>query len=375
MMRDAASESQDAKVTGAKLDEPDRDTVRRYRNVFEGKHEGHPWNGLSDEEFLRCIGAAAEDEDGALRPTGAGLLMFGKEWNIVREFPHFFLDYRQETDPSNRWEDRFTSQTGDWSGNLYDFYHRAYNKLKQALKVPFQMEGIYRVDDTPAHRALREALANCLTNANYYERRGLVCLWKADALILANPGDFRVDIARAIRGGVSDPRNDTLMKMFALADIGERAGSGLPKIFGGWTESGYPEPFYEEEFGPDRTVLTLPLEEKDVRKSADSTAGKLVEDWSKSVRDLVNSQSKTGQKDRSKRPAATGTRRERFEANKRAIIEFLANRGESRSLDIAAAIGLSKSRTNEILRSMIESGTVRAEGTHFKKRRYRQAIH
>lgn len=95
-----------------------------------------------------------------------------------------FLDYRQETDPRNRWEDRFTSQTGDWSGNLYDFYQRAYNKLKQALKVPFKTEGIYRIDDTPAHLALREALANCLTNANYYERRGVVCLWGADALSL-----------------------------------------------------------------------------------------------------------------------------------------------------------------------------------------------
>ncbi len=129
MMRDAASESQDAKIVEARLDELDQDTIRRYRNVYEGKHVGHPWNGLSDEEFLRCIGAAAEEETGTLLPTGAGLLMFGKEWNIVRVFPHYFLDYRQETDPSNRWEDRITSQTGDWSGNLFDFYQRAYNKL------------------------------------------------------------------------------------------------------------------------------------------------------------------------------------------------------------------------------------------------------
>lgn len=35
----------------------------------------------------------------------------------------------------------------------------------------------------------------------------------------------------------------------------------------------------------------------------------------------------------------------------------------SRSSDIAAAIGLGKTRTNEILKTMIEDGTIRAEGT------------
>lgn len=105
----------------------------------------------------------------------------------------------------------------------------------------------------------------------------MVCLWGSDTLRLANPGDFRVDIERAIKGGVSDPRHETLMKMLALVGIGERAGSGLPKIFGGWEESGYPTPFYEEEFGPDRTVLTLPLKEKSDRDEGDSTAGNTVE--------------------------------------------------------------------------------------------------
>lgn len=37
--------------------------------------------------------------------------------------------------------------------------------------------------------------------------------------------------------------------------------------------------------------------------------------------------------------------------------------GEARSSDIAAAIGLGKSRTNEILKNMGEAGEIRAEGT------------
>lgn len=47
------------------------------------------------ENFLHRIGAMARDTDGKLRPTAAGLLMFGHEYEIVREFPHYFLDYQE----------------------------------------------------------------------------------------------------------------------------------------------------------------------------------------------------------------------------------------------------------------------------------------
>lgn len=58
-------------------------------------------------------------------------------------------------------------------------------------------------------------------------------------------------------GGESDPRNKSLMKMFNLINIGERAGSGVPNIFNVWNEEGFVEPEIEERFDPDRTILTL----------------------------------------------------------------------------------------------------------------------
>lgn len=39
-------------------------------------------------------------------------------------------------------------------------------------------------------------------------------------------------------GGESDPRNKSLMKMFNLINIGERAGSGVPNIFNVWNDEG-----------------------------------------------------------------------------------------------------------------------------------------
>ena len=55
--------------------------------------------------------------------------MFGEEYRIIREFPEYFLDYREMMDPAIRWTDRIQSNSGDWTGNLFDFYFRTYNRL------------------------------------------------------------------------------------------------------------------------------------------------------------------------------------------------------------------------------------------------------
>lgn len=68
---------------------------------------------------------------------------------------------------------------------------------------------------------------------------------------------FRIDIESAIGGGISDPRNVQIMRMFALVGICERVGSGLYNIFDVWEKSGLAKPIIEEKFNPDRIVLTL----------------------------------------------------------------------------------------------------------------------
>ena len=115
--------------------------------------------------------------------------------------------------------------------------------------MPFKMSGGERIDDTPVHKALREALANCLINADYHGLRGVVIRKKQMRL-----------------GGESDPPNKALMKMFNLINIGERAGSGVPNIFNVWADEGWKELVIEERFDPDRTVLSLSFVKKEDAK-------------------------------------------------------------------------------------------------------------
>ena len=261
MLRDASPKTQDMLVLGnMNLDVFDKDTIKRYRIRMQGIRPGHVWEALEDVDFLYRIGAVGRDADGKLHPTAAGLLMFGYEYEIVREYPHYFLDYREKLDDDIRWSDRFVSSSGDWSGNIYDFYFRVYNRIAQSVKVPFALDGISRIDDTELHKALREALANTLINADYYGNTGVVIERNITSITMTNAGTFRIDLDEAINGGISDPRNSGLIKMFSLINIGERAGSGLPMIFKAWTGTDFAMPDITEKENPDRVCLILPVE-------------------------------------------------------------------------------------------------------------------
>ena len=70
-------------------------------------------------------------------------------------------------------------------------------------------------------------------------------------------------------GGISDPRNKNLMKMFTLLGIGERAGSGILDIYQVWADQGWNSPVVEEFYNPDRTRLSLDFSPKAMKKTSE----------------------------------------------------------------------------------------------------------
>jgi predicted HTH transcriptional regulator len=244
----------------------------------------------------------------------------------------------EQFDPKTHWTDRILSSSGDWSGNVYDFYFRVYNKIAQDIKVPFKLEGGDRIDDTPVHKALREALANCLINADYYGRQGVVIIKKSDVITLSNPGDFRIEVETAISGGVSDPRNSALIKMFNLIEVGERAGSGIPNIFNVWNKQGWSVPVITEGFDPERITLSLNLGKTSDKKQSIKTSDK-------------------------KQSIKTS-------AHKEAIVVYLTNNASAKCAEMSALIGVSIPRTRAILSEMVEDDIIKAEGEN-KNRIYK----
>lgn len=271
MLRDAMNSSVDSEIIEEMgYDVFCEETIKSYRQVFSDIYPSHLWNHSEDRQFLRYLGAATLGKDGLFHPTIAGLLMFGWEYEITRKFPNYFLDYQERKQFINsRWIDRITSQSGDWSGNLFDFAMKVTNKLQADLKIPFVMRGNFRVDDTPVHKLLREAVTNTLTNADYYGRRGIVIVKEEKGFSFSNPGNMRVSPEAAIQGCISDPRGSTLLKIFSFIKFGERSGNGLYTIFQLWPQIYHLQPtITESSDSVPRTVLTLPVsgEGPDVRQ-------------------------------------------------------------------------------------------------------------
>ena len=336
MLRDAAAKTQDMIVLEAMdLDVFDYDSLHRYRNRMKNHRPGHVWEELSDVDFLYKLGAVGRGENGQLHPTAAGLLMFGYEYEIVKEFPHYFLDYQERMDDTTRWTDRIVSTSGEWSGNIFDFYFRVYQRIARDVKIPFKMENGERIDDTPVHGALREALANCLINADYYGTRGLVIIKSKNEITISNPGGFRIDINEAKSGGVSDPRNGALIKMFNLINIGERAGSGIPNIYSVWHTQGWQEPTITESFAPERITLTLSVNKKPLIKTADKKP--LIKNVDKRISSKTQSQ-------------------------REAIIEYLTVNISAPNAALAQLLDLKPTRVRELLKGLIDDGIVVSEG-------------
>ena len=261
MLAEQLEDSRDTRLLNRfGLPDLDPESLRAYRQMFAVVRPDHPWNAPDDTAFLKLIGGWRDDRDsGDSGLTLAGLLMFGQWPSISEAAPLYFVDYQEQTDASDaatRWLDRLVPD-GTWSGNLFDFYRRVIRKLGADLKVPFVLKGDTRIDDTPQHQALREALVNTLVHADYNDRASVRIVKRPSGFEFRNPGALRIPAEQALHGGVSDCRNRTLQQMFLMLNLGERAGSGLPRIRAGWDGDGRTLTLHDDFEPHDHTVLTM----------------------------------------------------------------------------------------------------------------------
>ncbi len=344
MLRDQPRKTIDGKVLPKmEIADLDQESIKSYRTVMEAKRPGHVFLTEDTGKFLESIGAAKIADDGRLHPTCAGLLMFGKEYKILYEYDQYFLDYREHLMPDVRWTDRIQSQSGDWSGNMYDFFSRVAPKLVLDLKRPFKLVDMARVEETPMHDAVREALVNCLVNADFYEPRGVVIDKYPDRLVLKNPGTAIVGKRQMLRGGESEPRNSNIMKMFNLIGFGERTGSGVPDIYAVWQEAGYVEPTVEEQFGigqPNRTVITLPLIERE-KDSPLSEQG-------------------------AKKGAKKGAKTEEVERRIELIYQTICSNPSIKNVELESVVGASKRQIELAIKTLQETNRIHREGGNRK---------
>lgn len=382
MIRDSALVTDDSKLlTDFDVSVFCPDTVRSYRNIFKLIRQNHLWNKEDDAMFLRRIGAVREDKDtGKFYPTVAGLLMFGYEYEITAVFPNYFLDYQENRTNGiyARWTDRITSQSGDWSGNVFDFILKVIPKLQADLKLPFMFKGNFRDEDTPLHKTVREATVNMLANADFYGRRGVVVQKSAEGFKFANPGSMRVSLTEALQDSASDPRNGVMMKMLAMVEYGERAGSGLQGIFKTWQSVYHCVPKLEvtTSGGVDRTTLTIGFEghqpDIEAMKLLYGNPDDLIEvsDTQESLSGIKDSTQENAREIKNDTQEDTNSTREKTDttqevptSNRDRLISLLRDNPRLTLADIADMIGLTRDGVKKIADKLRAEGILSRKGS------------
>ncbi len=257
MRRESSSRSADAEVLPEyTLDDIDWETVEAYQHASADSRPDLPHHGRTGRAYLESIGAwrrdREQDRDG---PTLAGIMMFGTEAAVQSARLDHMIDYQRipfNATPKRRWSHRI-----QWSGNLFQAWLLIFPRLVRGLDVSFKLEGPRRVDRPDGLDSLREAFVNLLVHTDYSERRDAVIRHQDDGYIFRNPGASWVDVRYLGVEGRSERRNPEIAKMFDLAGLADRAGSGFIRIQDEWKTLGYRRPKVLSD--PDRFEFLLEL--------------------------------------------------------------------------------------------------------------------
>ena len=270
MVRDANEAGNDRMfLEDYTMDDIDIPTLERFRMMFKTNNPEHIWNGLDHKNFLMQLGGyMINRKDHTEGLTMAGLLMFGKGLPIRERFDNLRMDY---VDKSNlvgdqRYSDRLTYD-GTWENNLFNFIRIVIPRLTRDLPRPFSMQGVIRKDDTPQHKAVREAVTNMIIHADFM-LNGILRVEKYDdRFVLTNPGLLKLPIEQIYAGGESKSRNQRMQNMLRMIGYGENLGSGFPLILSAWNEKHWLKPELIEQPELMQVKLVLHIEnDKNVTK-------------------------------------------------------------------------------------------------------------
>ena len=227
MMRDQAFGSKSEEVIkGTSIADLNPSSLDSYRNYLRSFNRTFPANELDDSRFCDRLGIAVNGE-----LTFGGLLMFGK-WEIVRHFvPNFWIDYLEI--PGTSYKDasiRYTYRMPELD-NIWECYNVIFQRLRIYADNPYaaRPDGIAPDDESRLY-ALREALVNLCSHADYFSPAHPTIRVFSDRIMFQNPGRFIIDPNDLTQRLQSLPRNPTIIRLFRHAKISENSGYGFDKM-------------------------------------------------------------------------------------------------------------------------------------------------
>jgi ATP-dependent DNA helicase RecG len=196
----------------------------------------------SFQETLTTSGSASLTTSGELRPTHAGLPLFGREpqrW--VRSSEILVARYSGTT-----MNDSFVKE--EMRGTLPEQLRQAEAFVASNMRRGVRLEGLARLEETEyPDEAVREAIVNAVAHRDYQIRGDEIrVLMFSDRIEFYSPGRLpgHVTVENLVEERFS--RNEVIVQV--LSDMGfiERLGYGIDRMIRLMAEAGLPAPRFEE---------------------------------------------------------------------------------------------------------------------------------
>lgn len=245
-------------IRDADLSALDPQAITEYRRLRAEANPAAEELRWPDEELLHALRCATRD-NGVLRPTTAGILLFGTAQALRRWFPMMRVDYIRV--PGREWvpdpDRRF--ETVELRAPLISLIRRARAAILDDLPKAFSLPpGQLHRKDIPLvpDRVIREAVVNAIMHRSYRVQGAVQIIRYANRLEIRNPGHSLVSEDRLGDPG-SETRNPVIAAILHDANLAETKGSGIRVMRQLMDEVGLTPPTFESDRERNQFVVTL----------------------------------------------------------------------------------------------------------------------
>lgn len=213
---------------------------------------------VSDEELLTALGCASVKK-GELRPTIAGLLLFGAKQALKRYFPTTRVDYIRVpgkewvSDPDSRYH------TVRIHKPIIASIFSARDTMLDDIPKGFNIgtDGFQRSDEPliPS-RVIREAIVNALIHRCYRSRSPVQIIRYANRIEIINPG-YSLKAAERLKEPGTNPRNPQVADAIRNVGLAETMGLGVKLMSDKMKQIGLEAPHIESDRAGNRFIIRL----------------------------------------------------------------------------------------------------------------------
>lgn len=245
-------------VSDAEWSDIDPEAIEDYRKERTLVHPQAKELLWTDEQLLLSLGCL-KNHRGELKPTVAGILLFGTAFALRRLFPLARIDYIREpgvtwiSDPKNR----FTS--AEIRAPLLDAIRRTISAIMDDIPKAFSLpEGSIQRKDIPIipMAAVREAVVNAVMHRNYRPGQPIQVIRYANRIEVRNAG-YSLISEEHLGQPYSKSRNVKIAQTLHDTHFSENKGSGIRIMREAMQEAGLSPPLFDSDRSKDMFVATF----------------------------------------------------------------------------------------------------------------------